>query len=327
MAFSHKTRVGVLRGGPSPEYDVSLNTGRAVLSNLPEDCEPIDIFISKDGIWHVSGLERDPYTILKSLDMAINALHGTYGEDGTVQKMLDHFGIPYTGSDAMSSRLGMNKILTKKILSQAGLKTPMYMIVEMKEDGEIPTGAVNHINENLIFPIIIKPHNQGSSLGTSFVDKAFDIRRGLERAFEYSSRALVEEYISGKEVTCGVIDGFRDQDLYTTVPISVIPDKARKFHDYDSKYLDLGKYHLPYGLSPEEKEQIREATKLIHQTLGLRHYSRSDFIHHSRRGLFVLEVNTLPELSHRGAFMKALEAAGSNIKEFLSHLIKKTLKK
>src|SRR6185436_14653347 len=114
MLASHKIRVGVLRGGPSPEYKVSLETGRSVLENLPEEhYTPVDIFISRDGVWHEAGLPVRPEKILKKVDVVWNALHGAYGEDGEVQKLLDQLGTLYTGSGALSSAMGMNKITSK----------------------------------------------------------------------------------------------------------------------------------------------------------------------------------------------------------------------
>ncbi len=312
-----------MRGGPSSEYGVSLNTGKTILANLPEEYEPLDVFISKDGIWHTGGLEKKPYDILKTIDVAVNAMHGAYGEDGAVQKFLENFGIPYTGSDSMASALGMNKIMSKNIFNNYNLKTPQYIIVDKDENQNI---LIKKINESLPFPIIIKPVNSGSSLGISFVDKVSDIKNALEESFRHSPKLMVEEYINGKEATCGVIEDFRKSPLYSLLPVEVISQKNKYFHDYDSKYADLeSRYKLPGNFREDENEQIKKAAALIHKILGLRHYSRSDFIIHPRRGLFVLEVNTLPELSHRSSFIKSLEAVGGNIKEFLSHLLAKTL--
>lgn len=301
MSFAHKTRVGVLRGGPSPEYEVSLNTGKTILANLPEEYEPLDILISKNGVWHTTGLEKNPYNILKMVDVAVNAMHGSYGEDGTVQKLLEKFGIPYTGSDSLASALGMNKIMSKNVFEKYGLKTPHYIIAEKNNDSEITKEIIEKINESLPFPIIIKPINSGSSLGISFVEKASDIKKALQKSFEHSPRLIVEEFIKGKETSCGVIEGFRGQNYYTLLPLG--------------------------NFSDVEKEQIQETASKIHKIFNLKHYSNSDFIFHPRRGLFVLEVNTLPELSHRSSFIKSLEAVGGNIKEFLSHLLAKTLGK
>lgn len=324
MPFApHKIRVGVLRGGPSPEYDISLKTGGVILANLPEEYEPLDIFISKDGIWHVSGLQKNPYDILKTIDVAVNALHGSYGEDGTVQKILEHFDIPYTGSKSLSSALGMNKLMSKDIFNRFGLKTPLHIVAEDYDEE-----TIKRINENLIFPIIIKPFNMGSSFGVSFVSVPGQIKDALKKSLEVSPKLIIEEYIDGKEVTCGVIEGFRGEEIYKLLPVEVVQQKNKKFHDYDSKYVDLdSKYKVPGSFTEDEKRQIQEMASAAHRILGLRHYSRSDFILHPKRGLFWLEVNTLPELTHRSSFIKSLEAVGGNIKEFLSHLISKTLER
>ncbi len=294
MSFSHKIRVGVLRGGPSPEYEVSLKTGGTILANLPEEFEPLDIFISKDGAWHARGLEKSPYDILKTVDVVVNALHGAYGEDGTVQKLLEQFNIPYTGSDSIASALGMNKIMSKDIFNRYGFKTPHHILINENEKN-----LVSKINQSLPFPIIIKPIKSGSSLGISFANKVGEIKESLEKSFRHSPDLMVEEYIEGKEAACGVIEGFRGQKFYTLLPIG--------------------------NFGENENAQIQEAAKTIHQALGLRHYSGSDFIVHPKRGLFVLEANSLPELTHRSSFIKSLEAVGGNIGQFLSHLLSRTL--
>jgi D-alanine-D-alanine ligase len=139
---------------------------------------------------------------------------------------------------------------------------------------------------------------------------------------------MVEEYISGKEATCGIIEDFRNAPFYSLLPVEITCQKNKYFHDYNSKYENLeSRYRVPGNFTENEKEQIQETAGLVHKILGLRHYSRSDFIIHPKRGLFCLEVNTLPELTHRSSFVKSLEAVGGNIKEFLSHLLSKTLGK
>jgi len=325
MSFSHKTRVGVLRGGPSPEYDVSMNTGKTILANLPEEYEPLDIFISKEGVWHIGGLEKEPYKILQTIDVAINATHGAYGEDGNIQKLFEYFHIPYSGSDSLASALGMNKAMSKDIFKRQGLKTPHHILINRDE---VLNKTINKINESFLFPIIIKPMNSGSSLGINFVDRRDRIRDALLNSFKHSPNLIVEEYITGKEATCGIIEGFRGAPFYSLLPVEIVGPEDKYFHNYNSKYVDLeSKYRVPGNFSKEENDQIQKTAILAHQILGLRHYSRSDFILHPKRGLFVLETNTLPELSHRSSFIKSLEAVGGNIKEFLSHLLSKTLGK
>lgn len=324
----NKIRVGVLRGGPSPEYEVSLKTGSTILSNLSDQYVPIDVIISKDGQWHTGGLQKSPYQILKSVDVVLNAMHGEYGEDGTVQKMLEDFNVPYSGSDSIASSLGSNKVLSKNLFKKLGLLTPHHLEVKIPESLEVNREIINNINENIIFPVIIKPIRSGSSLGVSFAQDLRSLREALEESSKHSRELMVEEYINGKELASGVIEGFRGHDFYTLLPAMFSNFDQKKFHDFDSKYLDLGQsYQIPANLSNTEKEEIMNASIQIHKAFGLKHYSKCDFILHPKRGLFVLEVNTLPHISHRSPFVQSIESIGSNLKEFLNHLIEIVFKK
>lgn len=162
MSFSHKIRTGVLRGGPSPEYEVSLKTGSNIIANLPEEYEPVDIFISRNGVWHDKGLEKSPESILRRVDVVINGLHGKYGEDGTVQKILDHFGVPYTGSGSLASALAMNKISAKKIYKNHGLKTPFFVSIPFED---LSRGKIKEAYHSMTVPFVVKPSAAGSSVG------------------------------------------------------------------------------------------------------------------------------------------------------------------
>ncbi len=319
-----------MRGGPSPEYEVSLKTGSVIASNLPDDCEVLDIWISKDGVWHMDGFEKSPERILRGVDIVINALHGTFGEDGQIQKILDHHGVPYTGSGAIASSIAMNKKLAKQSFSKFGLKTP-HSITVIKHNGE-PTIAElrdfeQKIYESLPFPVVIKPVNLGSSIGVSFVKQKEGLSPALKTAFQYSSEVLVEEFINGIEVTSGVIEDFRGSPFYTLMPISI--PKTNPIHDYESKYSTTTGFAEASSsqskISNIQKMQVEAVARQVHELLHLRDYSRTDMIIHPRRGIFVLEVNTLPEITHRSSFVKSLEALGSNVKEFLSHLVHKAL--
>ena len=318
----HKKRIGVLRGGPSSEYEVSLDTGKFVLQNLQnlsEEYEPVDVFVSKSGIWHEYGYEKPPERIMKKLDGVWNAMHGTYGEDGTLQRILEGLGVLYTGSGVLASSAGMNKILTKNLFNKFGIKTPSFIVINKEEPLH---NAVDKIFNEIPFPVVLKPANSGSSLGVSVSLNRSQLGDALHRAFTYSPNVIAEEFIQGREATCGVIDGFRGEDVYQLLPIEVILPKNRTFYDYRAKYEDKGKeYFAPGNFSEEERQKIKELASFIHTSLGLRHYSRSDFIVHPRRGVYVLEVNTLPALSQKSSFVKSLESVGSNIKEFLHHTL------
>ena len=332
----HKTRVGVLRGGPSTEYDVSLKTGASVLRHLAEDrYHPIDILIDRDGRWHMGGVEMPPERIIPHIDVAFNALHGHYGEDGKVQQLLDNLNIPYTGSGALSSALGMNKALSKEYFAEAGLKTPFAKTVSLPDDvDEIDAGDwqifVLELWRTFPQPSVLKPVNGGSSVGTSIARTYEEFAAGLERAFGYATSVLVEEYIPGREVTVGVIDGFRGEEYYVLPAIEIITPKTKSFFDYEAKYSgqDAGGAQeiCPAPLEDDIREAVADIALAAHKALHLRHYSRSDIII-GKRGIYILETNTLPGLTEESLVPKALAAVGCKFPEFLDHLITLALTK
>lgn len=310
-----KIRVGVLRGGPSNEYDVSLKTGSTVLKNLPEEkYETRDIYISKQGEWHFRGIPIRPENILNQIDVVFNAMHGEYGEDGTVQQILDTFSIPYTGSNAFSSAICMNKLLTKQGLEGYDINMPEYLILDSPEDVE---KDIFNIFRSFIQPSIIKPVIGGSSIGISLARDFYSLKDGVLRALGYSPQILIEEYIHGREVTCGVIDNFRGEELYALMPIEIAPPFKNGFFDYEAKYKDYNIGICPAPFERIIKDEVQRLAKEAHRALGLRHYSRSDFII-SPRGIYFLEINTLPRLKEMEL---GLSAIGSSATELLEHTI------
>ena len=314
----NKIRVGVLRGGPSSEYEISLKTGGNVLKSLPEKYSPIDIFIDKEGVWHIQGIPHKPHETFKKVDVVFNALHGEYGEDGKVQKILDTFSIPYTGSKTLPSAIGMNKALAKNIFKSYGIKTPYYKVESKSDDvGEIASRLFN----TFPMPAVVKPIASGSSVGVSIAYTFQGLQDALSKAFEYSDKALVEEYIKGREATCGVVDKFRGNDFYSLLPIEIIKPEKSDFFDYEAKYCGGSQEICPGNFSQSEKEAIQNLAIKAHKVLGLRHYSRSDFIISPRRGIYILEVNTLPGLTAESLLPKSLQAVGCSLPDFLDHLI------
>lgn len=319
-----KIRVGVLRGGPSPEYEVSLATGKNVLDNLPrEHYEPFDILISREGKWHEAGFEKSPENILRKFDVVWNGLHGKYGEDGVVQQTLESLKLPYTGPDFFGAALSMNKAASKKIFSRTGLKTPFHVYL----DGELLTKeAIDDAFNQVPAPFVVKPVSAGSSIGVRVVNSKPELEEAIVAALEYSPSVLVEEFIKGKEATCAVIDNFRDREVYPLMPIEI--RHANEFFDYNSKYSDKATEEIcPGNFSFEEKKLIEEMAREAHMALGLRHYSRSDFRVHPTRGVFILETNSLPGLTKESLLPKALHAAGAKLGDFLHHIISLTLNK
>ncbi len=319
-----KKRVAVLRGGPSTEHEVSLKTGASVLKNLPEKYEAIDVYIDPDGVWNVKGVPFNPHDISKIADVVFNAMHGQYGEDGTVQRILESIGIPFTGSKALASAVGMNKALAKDFFKKHGLKTPYHKVYNKKD---YHPGLAAEIFRTFPQPSVIKPVKGGSSVGTSKVYKISEIDEGLKKAFESDDEAIIEEFIKGKEGTCGVLDDFRGKETYSLLPIEIVPKANQNFFDYESKYSSTeGADEIcPGNFKREESEEIQKMAALAHKAIGARHYSRSDFIITPRRGIFILEINTLPGLTEASLLPKAINSVGSSFPELLEHLVELAL--
>lgn len=319
-----KILVGVLRGGPSSEYDVSLQTGQTIIRNLPEQYESRDILIDKDGVWHSAGLPQNPANALRHVDVVWNGLHGEYGEDGQVQNVLEHLRIPYTGSESFASALTMNKVLTKNTLSDYGLKMPRHIV--LNRDTEDMDTVIFETFRTFPQPSVVKPIALGSSVGVTIAKDFQSFANAIRAAFEKSQKIIVEEFISGREATAGIVDNFRDQKFYQLPPIEIVPPKKNGFYDYHAKYIsdDTG-YVCPGNFSDEEKNEIKKMAEIAHKKLGLRHYSRSDFIVNPRRGIYFLETNTLPGMTTHSLIPKSLAAVGCPLPEFLDHIIKLAL--
>jgi D-alanine-D-alanine ligase len=317
-----KIKVGVLRGGPSSEYDVSLKTGGSVLKNLPEEKYDIrDIFISKSGEWHSRGIPIAPENVIKQVDVIFNAMHGEYGEDGTVQQLLDAFSIPYTGSTAFSSAIGMNKLLTKQGIESYDIDTPEYTIIEASDDLE---KDIFDIFRSFAMPAVVKPVSGGSSVGVTIVKSFDDLREGVYKALGHSPKVLIEEYVGGREVTCGVVEGLRGEELHALMPVEIIMPEKSEFFDYTAKYSGETQEVCPSNFDAVIKDEIQRLAKEAHRALGLRHYSRSDFIV-SPHGIYFLEANTLPGLTENSLLPKSLDAGGTKLPEFLDHLVELAL--
>jgi D-alanine-D-alanine ligase len=212
----------------------------------------------------------------------------------------------------------MNKFLTKEHAKKAGIKTPIYKMIR---EGEDYSSKVNEIHKTFPYPLVIKPVSGGSSVGVTIARTPAEILDGLEKAISYGGGALVEEYIDGREASCGIINNFRNQDIYVLPAVEITHSSKNGFFDYDAKYSGESREVCPGHFSESEKREIEKVSALIHTALGLKHYSKSDFIVSPRRGVYFLEVNTLPGLTSESIFPKSLEAVGMSMKDFLHHTI------
>ncbi|MDQ5957752.1 MAG: D-alanine--D-alanine ligase [Patescibacteria group bacterium] len=312
-----KTRVAVIRGGIGSEYEVSLKSGASVLASLPnQKYQPVDVLITRDGQWHAGGMPIRPQDLNKVADVAFIALHGEYGEDGTIQKILDDLNFPYTGSGRISSALGMDKVASKKIFTEAGIKVPYGLLLSRAEIEE----AAKKVFYKIPPPWVIKPNDKGSSVGLYFARTFAELTEALDKAFAMADNVLVEEYIRGREATCGVVDDFRREKYYALLPIEIVRPGTCPIWNYDDKYSGATEEICPGRFSDEESREIQRLSRLIHESLSLRHYSRSDFIL-SPRGIYALEVNTLPGLTPESLLPKSISAVGCEYGHFLDHLV------
>jgi D-alanine-D-alanine ligase len=316
-------RVGVLRGGPSAEHEVSLDSGASVIKvineQLSDKYRAYDIIVDKDGNWLIDNSPISIAGLHSRVDLIFNALHGPYGEDGKVQALLEWHNIPFTGSGSVGSAVGMNKVMSKKMFDSHGIKNPYGVTIESKEIKDNLDLVLAELFKSFILPGIVKPSANGSSVGVTIVRDYADLSRALTLASGFSDQVILEEYIKGIEATCGVIENFRGNRLYALPPIEIRP--RVEFFDFNAKYGGESEEICPATFSNKIKKEIEDLAIKIHESFGLRHYSRSDFIIHPKKGIFVLEVNTLPSLTTESLFPKALRAVGSDIHHFVEHMI------
>ncbi len=326
MSYHEKIRVGVLRGGPSSEYEISLKTGAAVLSNLPERYHPIDIFIDRSGAWHLQGKAEEPHKIFGRIDVALNALHGEYGEDGQVQHLLETHCVPFSGSRRVASALAMNKTLAKRILAAHGLKTPHGKVLRREDIGDFHDEA-RELYRSFPQPSVIKPVARGTSVGVSLARTPEEIAYALDLAFFCDDAVLVEEYVNGVEVVGGVVERFRGAALYHLLPVEVMRPSGVGFLDYQTRVTGTVRSRVPAGVSRAASADIQRLSETAHCALGLRHYSTADFIIHPKRGMYLLEIDALPALSEHSPLAVSLEAVGAPLSQFLDHILSCALQK
>ena len=318
-----KLRVGVMRGGLGSEYHVSLRTGGNVIAALPRDkYEVHDILITNAGEWHLDGVPTTPAKLMQHIDIIFNALHGEFGEDGKVQKILETFNIPYTGSTAVSSAIGMNKDLAKKHFSAVGIKVPRGVVVAR---GEEVGDVVARVGAEIRAPYVVKPLSGGSSIGLSFVENSKGLIPAIERALAYSEKALIEEYVRGREVTVGVVDSVGGSGAYATPPLEILLPEETLF-DYDQKYRNASHPIGPARMNKGERRALEEAALRAHAHLGARHYARYDFIM-TDEGPCLLEVNTLPGLTSTSLLPQSLALHGLSLGDFADYIVTLALQK
>jgi D-alanine-D-alanine ligase len=301
-----KMRVALIAGGKSSEREVSLKSGEQVYQALNKDKYDIRRY---DPLDELERLVREA----QELDVALIIMHGRGGEDGSIQGLLDLLEVPYQGSGVLASALAMNKELSKILYLQAGLKVPRALVFSQRE-----APSPREIEEKLGLPGVIKPLNEGSSIGITIARSLQELEQGLAAAFKYDSRVLVEEYIEGPEVTGGVLGNAKLQALPL---VEIVPATSYPFFTYEAKYQAGATTEIcPARIDPELTAAAQKCAITAHLALGCRGYSRTDMKIRDRE-IYVLETNTIPGMTATSLFPQGAKAAGLEFPELLDTLI------
>ncbi|MFF2483058.1 D-alanine--D-alanine ligase [Paenibacillus sp. NPDC058071] len=296
-------KVGVIMGGVSSEREVSLLTGQEMIKNLDRskyEVVPVEINSKRDLIDKAAGL-----------DIALLALHGKYGEDGTVQGTLESLGVPYTGCGVLSSSVSMDKELSKKLMRFENISTGDWVQV-----GSMEELAAADVEGRIGFPVVVKPNSGGSSIGTQLVKSQDALEAAVEDALKWDASVMIEQFIGGDEITCAILNG-------EMLPVVAIKANS-EFFDYTSKYADNGAEERVIDLPADVHARVEQAALATYKALKCSVYARIDMI--IKDGVpYVLEANTLPGLTKNSLLPKSAAAAGISFGDLLDRIIEYSL--
>ncbi len=315
--------IAITAGGTSSEYVISIKSAATILENIDRNrFQPYLVIIGKEG-WYadVDGqrlpINKDNFSFLLGkqeirFDFVYNIIHGTPGEDGKIQGYFDLLGIPYSGCGVLASSITFSKSICKKILSSYGITTPQSRVLSRGE-----TIQVEEVANTFRFPCFVKPNNGGSSFGASKVEEPGQLAAAIEKAFEHDSEVLIEEYILGKELTCGV---FKENGQAKALPITEIVSK-NAFFDFQAKYEGASEEITPARVSAEVTEECQRLTEKIYTLLNCKGLARIDYL--LKEGtLYFIEVNTTPGFSRESIIPQQIRAAGLEISKIVNDQIK-----
>lgn len=340
-----KLTIAILFGGRSAEHDVSIMSARNIVSALDtEKYEPVLVYIRSDGRWFRCSSQYlfhgDAETLQKKLseeivpllgsggtfvfsadgrkccevDSVFPVLHGPFGEDGTVQGLLELVGVPYVGVGVLGSAVGMDKDVMKRLLKEAGLPVGDFLVFRKEET---PALSFENIKKTLGLPVFVKPANLGSSVGVSKVETEKEFQQAIQNAFQYDVKILIEASLQGREIECAVLG---NRDPHASGVGEIIP--AHGFYSYEAKYIDAdgAKLIIPADLPQEGIEEIQHLAVKTFQTLECHGLGRVDFFV-TDKGIFVNEINTMPGFTSVSMYPKLWEASGIGYSELLDRLI------
>lgn len=304
-------------GGPSAEHDVSLASARQIIRALdPQRYEVQPLLIARDQ-------HRVPKEEFVGADVAFIAMHGEFGEDGTIQGILDAADIPYTGSNPIASALAFDKPRAAAVLRDAGLLVPEFSVLEVSASPAQRVAANEAAVATFGLPLVVKPTNRGSSVGVTIARTTETIDPAIVHAFGFSNSVMLQRFISGTEVTCGILEV---GGKATALPPTEIVPKASAFFDYDAKYTPGASDEItPARLPPETIRRVQDAALRAHRAIGCSGFSRTDMILDRDDALWTLELNTIPGMTETSLLPQAAAAADIPFSRLLDHILESAL--
>jgi D-alanine-D-alanine ligase len=343
---SRKLRVGVLFGGRSGEHEVSLASAASIIRGLdPQKYEAVPIGITKEGHWLIgAGAQKMLPEVLRTgqrvvmsadptesalmpldgsprgqkLDVVFPVIHGTFGEDGTMQGLLELAGLPFVGAGVLGSAIGMDKDVAKKLMQAAGIPVVPWIAVQRADWERQPKEIRRAIEKQFKYPVFVKPATLGSSVGMTKVHSRAELSPALDLAAEFAMKIMVERAVSAREIEVSVLG---NHDPRASIPGEIVPH--REFYDYAAKYLEEGtKLLIPAKLTKSEVKKVQAMAVIAFRALELSGMARVDFFIEKRGGkIFLNEVNTIPGFTSISMYPKLWEANGIPFRELVSKLI------
>ncbi|HEY1757442.1 MAG TPA: D-alanine--D-alanine ligase family protein [Bryobacteraceae bacterium] len=313
-----RLRVAVLCGGRSGEHEVSINSAESIIAAMDQGRYEVErIFITKEGRWQPRAISPEPDGN-PGIDVVFPALHGTFGEDGTVQGLLELAGLPYVGAGVLASAASMDKDVMKRLCRERGIPVVDHIVVMRG------AAQTEQICRKLPFPMFVKPANLGSSVGISKVRTCEELKAALELAGRYDRKIVVERGVEGREFECSVMGNGQPM---AAIPCEILP--SREFYDYEDKYLlNQAQVVLPADLTPPQTAEMQRLTVECYQAVGCEGMARVDFLMETKTGsMYVNEINTVPGFTAISMFPKMWEKSGLPYPKLIDRLIELALER
>jgi D-alanine-D-alanine ligase len=344
--MSKKSKVVILYGGRSVEHGVSVNSARNIFEFIDKDrFEPLTIGISKSGQWYLtSGVTKDieqgkalglildaqrPGFIIVSsgdrfkADIIFPVLHGTDGEDGSIQGMIKSMDIPMVGTGVLGSSISMNKIVAKRLLKDAGLPVTDFITFHYSEENKI---NFNEVAAKIGLPFMVKSASLGSSVGVSKVKNEEEFKKAIADSFRYDDYLLIEQYVTGREIECAILGNNPPQASY---PGEIVISSKYEFYTFDAKYVDPDavRIDVPAKLDKNIAEKIREVCVKAYQTLYCEDFSRVDLFLTETGNIYINEINTIPGFTNSSMYPMMWKERGINFTDLITKLLDLSLER